>query len=212
LITLLNEDPLIHGILVQSPLPAHLNPLIVFNAISVKKDVDGFSSTNLGLLAQGGRDGFLPCTPLGIAELLKYYQISLKGQHVVVMGRSLIVGKPAALLFLEKSWDATITICHSGTKNIKKITQLADVLIVAIGQPEWVNSDYVHSNAIVVDVGINRLADSTAPKGYRLTGDVAFNDVKNKVKALTPVPGGIGPLTVASLMSNTYKAYLNTDH
>lgn len=209
LLAKLNEDIHIHGILIQSPLPPHLDILRLVNLIKPEKDVDGFSALNLGKLAQGDVSGFIPCTPLGISKLLDYYDIHLNGAHVVIIGRSMIVGRPAALLFLEKTWNATVTICHSGTQNLSSIAQQADVLIVATGKPEWINNQYVTEKTVVIDVGINRIQDAQNSKGYRLTGDVAFDEVKNYVKAITPVPGGMGPLTVASLMYNTYKAYLN---
>ena len=205
----LNADSAVHGFLVQAPLPKSINAIRIFNTISPQKDVDGFNALNIGQLCQGDTTGFTPCTPTGIATLLSYYQISTEGKSIVIIGRSLTVGKPAALLFLEKAWNATVTICHSQTKNLANFTKNADILIVATGKPQWINSEHIKEEAIVIDVGINRLKDKTAQKGYRLTGDVNFESVAPLVSAITPVPGGIGPLTVAHLMANTWKAYQN---
>lgn len=203
----LNEDPAIHGILVQSPLPKAIEPLTIFNAIDPKKDVDGFHAFNMGRLVQGGKDAFMPCTPWGIGELLKYYNIQTNGKHVVVVGRSLIVGRPAALLLVEREWNATVTLAHTGTTNLEGLMQQADILIIATGKPQWVKAQHVAPKAVVIDVGINRIVDPEIPSGYRLVGDVDFDDVSKKASAITPVPGGIGPMTVAGLMANTWKAY-----
>ncbi len=208
LVDQLNSDPTVDGILVQSPLPKHLNEVAVFRRIAAHKDVDGFHTMNLGKLAQEDETGFVACTPAGIMELLQRSGVSLTGKHVVVLGRSLIVGKPAALLALQrKPWaNATVTICHSQTANLPALTRLADVLIAAIGKPEFVTADMVKPGAIVIDVGINRVADATKKTGYRLTGDVHFPSVAPLCSKITPVPGGVGPMTVALLMKNTVKA------
>lgn len=203
----LNEDASLHGILVQAPLPSHICGLTIFNAVLPTKDVDGFHAQNVGRLCQGDLGGLIPCTPAGVAELLRFYGISTAGKHVVVLGRSLTVGRPAAFLFLEKTWNATVTICHTGTQNVKAIAQQADILIVATGRPEWVNETHVRPGAIVIDVGINRVVDAAAKRGYRLVGDVDRKRVEGIAGALSPVPGGVGPLTVAKLMDNTYLAF-----
>jgi len=208
LIDQLNADPAVDGILVQSPLPAHLDELAVFRRVSPEKDVDGFHTVNLGNVAQEDPTGFVACTPAGIMELLRRSGVDLKGKHVVVLGRSLIVGKPVALLALQKRAGAngTVTVCHSATRDLPAITRLADVLIAAIGRPEFVTAEMVKPGAVVIDVGINRVPDPTRKTGYRLTGDVAFASVAPLCSRITPVPGGVGPMTVAMLMSNTIKA------
>ncbi|MCE2860993.1 MAG: hypothetical protein RIR76_2258 [Verrucomicrobiota bacterium] len=208
LIDQLNADPAVDGILVQSPLPAHLDELAVFRRVSPEKDVDGFHTVNLGKVAQEDPTGFVACTPAGIMELLRRSGVDLKGKHVVVLGRSLIVGKPVALLALQKRAGAngTVTVCHSATRDLPAITRLADVLIAAIGRPEFVTAEMVKPGAVVIDVGINRVPDPTRKTGYRLTGDVAFASVAPLCSRITPVPGGVGPMTVAMLMSNTIKA------
>ncbi len=208
LIDQLNADPAVDGILVQSPLPSHLDELAVFRRVSPEKDVDGFHTVNLGKVAQEDSTGFVACTPAGIMELLRRSAVDLKGKHVVVLGRSLIVGKPVALLALQKRAGAngTVTVCHSATRDLPAITRLADVLIAAIGRPEFVTADMVKPGAVVIDVGINRVPDPTRKTGYRLTGDVAFASVAPLCSRITPVPGGVGPMTVAMLMSNTIKA------
>ncbi len=204
----LNADPTVDGILVQSPLPKHFNEVAVFRRIAAHKDVDGFHTLNLGKLAQEDESGFVACTPAGIMELLQRSGVSLTGKHVVILGRSLIVGKPAALLALQrKPWaNATVTVCHSQTANLPALTRLADVLVAAIGKPEFVTADMVKPGAVVIDVGINRVADPTKKSGYRLTGDVHFPSVAPLCSKITPVPGGVGPMTVALLMKNTVKA------
>lgn len=204
----LNADPTIDGILVQSPLPKHLNELAIFRRVSPDKDVDGFHTINLGKVAQEDDTGFVSCTPAGIMELLGRSGVDLKGRHVVVLGRSLIVGKPVALLALQKKTGAngTVTICHSGTRDLATLTRQADVLIAAIGRPEFVTADMVKPGAVVIDVGINRVADPSKKSGYRLTGDVHFPSVSPLCSKITPVPGGVGPMTVAMLMKNTVKA------
>lgn len=209
LIDELNADPTVDGILVQSPLPKHIDDLAIFRRVAPEKDVDGFNTLNLGKVAQEDETGFVSCTPAGIMELLARSQVDLKGRHVVVLGRSLIVGKPVALLALQKKAGAngTVTICHSATTNLPAITRLADVLIAAIGRPEFVTADMVKPGAVVIDVGINRVPDATKKTGYRLTGDVAFASVAPLCSLITPVPGGVGPMTVAMLMKNTVKAH-----
>jgi len=207
LIDRLNEDDRFHGILVQMPLPGHLNDIEIIERISPAKDVDGFHPMSVGRLVQG-QNTLLPCTPAGIIEILTYYDIETKGKHVVIVGRSNIVGKPMLNLMYQKSEsaNATATICHTGTKDIKKHTRQADILIVAAGVPEMVKADMVKEGAIVIDVGMNRVDDPTCEKGYRLTGDVAFEEVKDHCKAITPVPGGVGVMTIAMLMKNTVQA------
>jgi methylenetetrahydrofolate dehydrogenase (NADP+)/methenyltetrahydrofolate cyclohydrolase len=208
LIDSLNAEPGVDGILVQSPLPKHIDEVAVFRRVAPEKDVDGFNTINLGKVAQEDETGFVACTPAGIMELLARSGVDLKGKHVVVLGRSLIVGKPIALLALQKKAGAngTVTICHSATANLPAITRQADVLIAAIGRPEFVTAEMVKPGAVVIDVGINRVADATKKTGYRLTGDVAFDQVAPLCSKITPVPGGVGPMTVAMLMKNTVKA------
>ncbi len=204
----LNADPEVDGILVQSPLPKHLDELAIFRRVSPLKDVDGFHTLNLGKVAQEDESGFVACTPAGVMELLNRSGVDLKGKHVVVLGRSLIVGKPVALLALQKKAGAngTVTICHSATRDLPAITRLADVLIAAIGRAEFVTADMVKPGAVVIDVGINRVPDASKKTGYRLTGDVHFPTVSPIAGQITPVPGGVGPMTVAMLMKNTVKA------
>lgn len=204
----LNTDPTVDGILVQSPLPKHIDELAVFRRVSPEKDVDGFNTLNLGKVAQEDETGFVACTPAGIMELLARSGVDLKGRHVVVLGRSLIVGKPVALLALQKKAGAngTVTICHSATSNLSALTRQADVLIAAIGRAEFVTADMVKPGAVVIDVGVNRVPDPTKKTGYRLTGDVHFPTVAPLCSRITPVPGGVGPMTVAMLMKNTFEA------
>ena len=204
----LNRDPGIHGILVQAP-PDHIDDRTVFNHVSPGKDVDGFNATNLGKLCQEDEDAFVSCTPAGILELIRRKGIETEGKRVVVLGRSLIVGKPVGMLFLGKGspGNATVTYCHSRTPDLKKHTLNADILIAAIGRPHFVSEDMVRTGATVIDVGINRIPDETRKSGYRLVGDVDFEKVAPKTSYITPVPGGVGPMTVAMLMSNTVKAY-----
>ena len=208
-IDVLNRDPGIHGILVQAPLPDHIDDRTVFNHVSPGKDVDGFNATNLGKLCQEDEDAFVSCTPAGILELISRKGIETEGKRVVVLGRSLIVGKPVGMLFLGKGspGNATVTYCHSRTPDLKKHTLNADILIAAIGRPHFVSEDMVRTGATVIDVGINRIPDDTRKSGYRLVGDVDFEKVAPKTSYITPVPGGVGPMTVAMLMSNTVKAY-----
>lgn len=209
LIDQLNTDPTVDGILVQSPLPKGIDEVAVFRRIAPDKDVDGFSTINLGKVAQDDNTGFVACTPAGIMELLARSGVDLKGKHVVVVGRSLIVGKPVALLALQKRAGAngTVTVCHSATADLGALTRQADVLIAAIGRAEMITADMVKPGAVVIDVGMNRVADPTKKTGYRLTGDVHFPSVAPLCSQITPVPGGVGPMTVAMLMQNTVKAY-----
>lgn len=209
LIDELNADPAVDGILVQSPMPKHIDELSVFRRLAPGKDVDGLGTMNLGKVAQDDDTGFVSCTPAGIMELLTRSGVDLKGKHVVVLGRSLLVGKPIALLALQKKAGAngTVTVCHSGTANLPALVRQADVLIAAIGRPDFVTADMVKPGAVVIDVGINRVPDATRKTGYRLTGDVHFPSVSPLASQITPVPGGVGPMTVAMLMKNTLKAY-----
>jgi len=208
LIDELNADPEVDGILVQSPLPGDLDELAIFRRVLPTKDVDGFHTLNLGKIAQEDDTGFASCTPAGIMEMLSRSDVDLRGKHVVVVGRSLIVGKPVALLALQKKAgaNATVTICHSATADLPAITRQADVLIAAIGRAHFVTKDMVKPGAVVIDVGINRIADASKKSGYRLVGDVDFDSVSPLTSKITPVPGGVGPMTVAMLMKNTVKA------
>ena len=202
----LNRDPAIHGILVQSPPPKQIDEAAIIRALDPAKDVDGFHPMNIAKLALGDSSGFVPCTPLGCWRLLKESGIEISGAHVVVLGRSLIVGKPLALLLMQKGIDATVTVVHSRTQNLPEITRSADVVVAAIGRARFVRQEHLREGAVVIDVGINRIDDTSSPRGYRLVGDVAFEEVAPKTKAITPVPGGVGPMTIAMLMSNTVKA------
>lgn len=205
----LNSDDSVHGILVQAPLPGHMDERTVFNTVAPEKDVDGFSSASLGRLVQEDPDAFVACTPAGIAEMVARYGIETEGRHVVVVGRSLIVGKPAALLFLRKGpfANATVTVCHSRTRDLPAITRQADILIAAIGRPRFITADMVREGATVIDVGINRVDDPDSPKGYKVVGDVDYEAVAPRCRAISPVPGGVGLMTVALLMQNTVKAW-----
>ena len=201
----LNADPAVHGILVQLPLPPGLDEERVLGRIRLEKDVDGFHPLNIGRLAQKGREPlFVPCTPAGIMVLLEEAGVALEGARAVVLGRSNIVGMPVALLLLRR--NATVTVCHSRTRDLPAVVREADVLIAAVGRPEMVRGDWVKPGAVVIDVGVNRVEDPTAKKGYRLVGDVAFDEVKEVAGALTPVPGGVGPMTIAMLLKNTLRA------
>ncbi len=201
----LNADPAIHGILVQSPPPAQIDEAAVVRAIDPTKDVDGFHPVNVAKLTLGDPTGFVPCTPLGCQKLLIDAGIETAGAHVVVVGRSMIVGKPLALLLLQKGLggDATVTVAHSRTRNLAEITRSADIVVAAIGRADFIRAGHVKEGAVVIDVGINRVEDSAVEKGYRLVGDVAFDEVAPKCRAITPVPGGVGPMTIALLISNT---------
>jgi methylenetetrahydrofolate dehydrogenase (NADP+)/methenyltetrahydrofolate cyclohydrolase len=203
----LNDNNKIHGILVQSPLPRHIDELAITLAIRPEKDVDGFHPHNVGLLLMN-RPMMISCTPYGVIKLLEYYGIDPSGKEVVIVGRSNIVGKPLAALLMQKArWaDATVTIAHSRTKDLPSVTRRADILIAAIGSPEMIKGDMVREGAVVIDVGVNRVDDATSEKGYRLVGDVAFAEVAEKASFITPVPGGVGPMTIAMLMSNTVMA------
>jgi methylenetetrahydrofolate dehydrogenase (NADP+)/methenyltetrahydrofolate cyclohydrolase len=204
----LNRDPAIHGILVQSPPPKQIDEAAIVRALDPRKDVDGFHPENIAKLALGDSAGFVPCTPLGVQRLLIESEIDIAGAHIVILGRSMIVGKPLALLLMQKNKDAnaTVTVVHSRSRNLEKITRSADILIAAIGRANFVKSEHVRDGAVIVDVGINRVEDATNERGYRLVGDVAFEEVAKKAAAITPVPGGVGPMTIAMLMSNTVTA------
>lgn len=205
LIKSLNDDKSVHGILVQLPLPPHLNEERVLQLISIEKDVDGFSPINIGRLAQKGREPlFVPCTPYGCIYLLEKAGVPIEGANAVVLGRSNIVGMPAALLLIGK--NATVTVCHSRTKDLPGVVRQADILIAAIGKMEMVRGDWIKPGAAVIDVGINSKPDPTKKSGYRLVGDVNFDEAKEVAGFITPVPGGVGPMTIAMLMRNTYRA------
>lgn len=200
----LNQDSSIHGILVQLPLPSHLDEEAVLNTISLNKDVDGFHPVNIGRLAQKGREpAFVPCTPSGCIYMLERTLPTLRGVNAVVLGRSNIVGMPVALLLVRA--DATVTICHSRSKDLPAICREADVLVAAVGRAEMVRGDWVKPGAVVIDVGINRVEDASKKSGYRLVGDVAFDEVKEVASHITPVPGGVGPMTIAMLLQNTLR-------
>jgi methylenetetrahydrofolate dehydrogenase (NADP+)/methenyltetrahydrofolate cyclohydrolase len=204
----LNNDPAIHGILVQLPLPKHMNTEKVLLRVNPAKDVDGFHPVNVGKLVIGDPTALRPCTPWGVIQMLTRNGIETKGAHAVVVGRSTIVGKPMANLLIQQGpgGDATVTVCHSKTKDLPAVCRTADILIAAIGKAEFVTRDMVRPGAVVIDVGINRVDDPSKPKGYRLTGDVAFGPVAEIASAITPVPGGVGPMTIAMLLANTLQA------
>lgn len=204
----LNADPAIHGILVQSPQPPQIDEASIVLAIDPAKDVDGFHPQNVAKLVLEDPTGFVPCTPLGCQRLLAAAGIETSGANVVVVGRSMIVGKSLALLLMKKGAgsDATVTVAHSRTKNLAEVTRHADIVIAAIGRPNLITADHVRDGAVVIDVGVNRIEDATRKSGYRLVGDVDFENVAPKCKAITPVPGGVGPMTIALLMANTIKA------
>lgn len=208
----LNRDPAIHGILVQSPPPKQIDEPTIVRALDPVKDVDGFHPANVAKLVLGDPTGFVPCTPLGCQQLLVESGIEIAGAHVVVLGRSMIVGKPLALLLMQKGsgGNATVTVVHSRSRNLAEITRSADILIAAIGQPRFVRQAHVRDGAVVIDVGINRVDDTTNERGYCLVGDVDFDEVAPKTAAITPVPGGVGPMTIAMLMANTLKACRST--
>ena len=205
LIADLNADAAVDGILVQLPLPDHVDEAAVIRAIAPEKDVDGFHPENVGRLVLG-EDTLEPCTPAGIVEMLRRTNVETAGAHAVVLGRSNIVGKPMASLLLRRGLDCTVTVCHSRTRDLAAITQSADILIAAIGRAEFVTADLVKPGATVIDVGINRVEDDTRERGYRLVGDVDFEAVREVAGAITPVPGGVGPMTIAMLLANTLRA------
>ena len=204
----LNRDPLVHGILVQMPLPKHLDPDAVIRSIDPRKDVDGFHPVNVGKLLIGERDGFVPCTPAGIQEMLKRSNVETKGAECVIVGRSNIVGKPMAALLVQDSpgANATVTVCHSRTRDLRAHTMRADIVIAAAGRAGLVTGKMLKPGCVVIDVGMNRIADETAPRRYRLVGDVDFDSAREVASKITPVPGGVGPMTIAMLLSNTVKA------
>ncbi len=202
----LNEDPAIHGILVQSPPPPHINEEEIIRLLDPRKDVDGFHPVNAGKLVMEDESGFVPCTPQGCIHLLEKAGIETSGANAVVIGRSMIVGKPMALLLMGKGVNATVTVAHSRTRELAAVCRQADILVAAIGKPGFVTADFVKDGAVVIDVGINRVEDSSKKRGFRLVGDVAYDEVAPKCHAITPVPGGVGPMTIAFLMSNTVKA------
>lgn len=206
LIHKLNADDRIHGILVQSPPPSHIDEEAVILNIDPRKDVDGFHPTNVAKLVLEDESGFVPCTPLGCMVMLKEYGIETKGKHAVVIGRSMIVGKPMAHLLVSKKANATVTIAHSRTTDLPALCRTADIVVAAVGRPNMVTADYIKPGAVVIDVGINRVEDATRPRGYRIVGDVDFASVAPHCSAITPVPGGVGPMTIAMLMANTVKA------
>jgi len=202
----LNNDPAIHGILVQSPPPKHIDEEAVLRAIDPRKDVDGFHPENVAKLVLEDPTGFVPCTPAGCMKLLEIANINTNGAEAVVIGRSMIVGKPMAMLLVAKNSNATVTIAHSRSKDLPAICRRADIVIAAVGRPEMVKADWVKPGAVVIDVGINRIPDPSKKSGFRLTGDVAYEEVAPRCSAITPVPGGVGPMTIAMLMKNTIQA------
>ncbi|MFZ9920411.1 MAG: bifunctional methylenetetrahydrofolate dehydrogenase/methenyltetrahydrofolate cyclohydrolase FolD [Terrimicrobiaceae bacterium] len=208
LVEKLNADPAVHGILVQSPPPPQIDEAAIVRAIDPRKDVDGFHPVNVAKLALEDPSGFVPCTPLGCIRLLLDYGIETAGKNAVVVGRSMIVGKPMALLLMKRGpgGDATVTIAHSRTKNLAAVTRAADIVVAAIGRPHFLGSNHIREGAVVIDVGINRIDDPSSPKGYRLVGDVDYDAVADRCAAITPVPGGVGPMTIAMLMSNCVTA------
>jgi len=205
----LNADPRIHGFLVQLPLPAHINGERVLNRVNPAKDVDGFHPVNVGKLVIGDPTALRPATPFGVQQMLLRSGIDTKGANAVIVGRSNIVGKPMANLLIQpgKGGDATVTVCHSKSKDLPAVCRGADLLIVAMGKPEFVTADMVRPGAVVIDVGINRVDDATQPKGYRIVGDVAYGPVSEVASAITPVPGGVGRMTIAMLLQNTLQAF-----
>lgn len=205
LIAELNADDTVHGILVQLPLPKHINEEKVTNAIDPKKDVDGFHPVNVGNLVTGGK-GFLPCTPHGVLVLLKKAGIETNGKRAVVIGRSNIVGKPMTLLLSRRECNATVTMCHTGTKDLASITREADIIVVCTGHPHTLTADMIKEGAAVIDVGVNRIPDASKKSGFRLVGDADFDTVKEKASFITPVPGGVGPMTIAMLIYNTLES------
>jgi bifunctional protein folD len=203
----LNEDNNIDGFIVQLPLPKHINEQEVLLSINPDKDADGFHPTNFGRMALG-LESFIPATPYGILELLTQYQIPTEGKNVVVIGRSDIVGKPISILLSQKPWNATVTLTHSRTQNLTDYTKKADIIIAAIGIPNFLKAEMIKDGAVIIDVGITRVEDSSSKKGFRIVGDVDFENVKEKTSHITPVPGGVGPMTIAMLLKNTLNAYI----
>jgi methylenetetrahydrofolate dehydrogenase (NADP+) / methenyltetrahydrofolate cyclohydrolase len=203
-----NLDASVHGILVQSPPPEHIDEAAVVRALDPRKDVDGFHPENVAKLVLEDATGFVPCTPLGVQRLLLESDIAISGAHVVVLGRSMIVGKPLALLLMQKNknGNATVTVVHSRSCDLMEITRSADIVVAAIGRAEFLKADHIREGAVVIDVGINRVEDPASERGYRLVGDAAFDEVCKKASSITPVPGGVGPMTIAMLMANTVKA------
>ena len=210
LIAQLNADASVHGILVQLPLPKHINEDKVIMAIDPSKDVDGFHPVSVGNMMIG-RPGFLPCTPHGIIVLLKKMGIETAGKHAVVIGRSNIVGKPVSILLARKDVNCTVTMCHTGTKNMAEITRQADIIVVASGHPHTLTGDMVKEGAVIIDVGVNRIPDDTKKSGFRLIGDCDFDDLVEKASYITPVPGGVGPMTIAMLMQNTLQSAMEAN-
>src|SRR4026208_932089 len=204
----LNADPTIHGILIQSPPPEQIDEAAIVRALDPRKDVDGFHPENVAKLVLEDASGFVPCTPLGVQRLLLESGIEINGAHVVVLGRSIIVGSPLVFFLLQKNknGNATVTVVHSRSRNLEEITRSADIVVAAIGRAEFLKANHIRENAAVIDVGINRVEDPASERGYRLVGDVAFDEVSKKAMAITPVPGGVGPMTIAMLMANTVKA------
>ncbi|MDR1126750.1 MAG: bifunctional 5,10-methylene-tetrahydrofolate dehydrogenase/5,10-methylene-tetrahydrofolate cyclohydrolase [Treponema sp.] len=209
IIASLNADKAVHGVLVQLPLPRHIRESLIIEAIAPEKDVDGFHPVSVGNMVLG-KKGFLPCTPNGIVYMLKELErkseVLLNGSHAVIVGRSNIVGRPLAVLLSQKSVNATVTICHTGTRNLLEMTRQADILIAAVGKPALITGDMVKNGAVVIDVGVNRVSDATTKRGYRLRGDVDFDGVAQKAAFITPVPGGVGPMTIAMLLRNVVDA------
>jgi methylenetetrahydrofolate dehydrogenase (NADP+)/methenyltetrahydrofolate cyclohydrolase len=202
----LNEDPEVDGILVQMPLPKHMDPDEVIHRIDPDKDVDGFHPVNVGKMLIGSGDGFAPCTPAGVMELLKRSGVEIRGAEVVVIGRSNIVGKPMAALLVQPGVDATVTVCHSRTRDLAAHVKRADVVVAAVGRADLVTGEMLKPGAVVIDVGMNRVADESAPRGYRLVGDVHFPSAVQVASKITPVPGGVGPMTIAMLLRNTVRS------
>lgn len=202
----LNKDSSVHGILVQLPLPKHIYERNVINAISPEKDVDGFTPVNLGKMFVGDSSAFVPCTPLGIVTMFKSIDIDISGSHAVVVGRSNIVGKPLSILLSNKDMNCTTTLCHTGTKNLAEITRQADILVAAVGKPHLITTDMVKTGAVVIDVGVNRISDASKKSGFKLIGDCDYDGLKDKARYITPVPGGVGPMTITMLMYNVVQA------